>query len=350
MLKPIRNRIAFAKRAAAVKKLNRPVSNNKILVIQLDAMGDAAILADYINTLLKTKYEPVVVCRKGLGKFWEKLFPGLHLFEYEMEQGLDSEFCADNFSDEYEAVISLSVIPNASYIASFPISSKRISMVSDKIHYKGSRTIFTDIVHVTSKDHIRVRFDKLFSYLDDYKETVYDFSLNNVPDRESKKIIIHPGAKWIPRRWPAGNFIELLRKLNKLQIETVLICGPDDEDIRRQFADCIDDFISLRTLDSIEDLIDTINSASIFIGNDSGPVHIANLLHKNTIVLWGPGNYERIRPIGENTEILIEDVDCRPCKQYGDKYKCERGENICLQKISVDTVLDRILYFRNKKS
>ena len=145
------------------------------------------------------------------------------------------------------------------------------------------------------------------------------------------------------------SFIELLRQLDRQGTETEVISGPEDFEIREQLELVSSDNIQHRSLSSIEELIHAIDAADIFIGNDSGPAHIANLLNKKTIVLWGPGNYERIRPLGENVEILMEDVDCRPCKQYGDSEKCPQGENICLQKISVETVLDRISYFRNKK-
>ena len=75
-------------------------------------------------------------------------------------------------------------------------------------------------------------------------------------------------------------------------------------------------------------------------------MHLANLYGKRTIILWGPGSYERIHPIGGNNRILIREIDCRPCRQYITEDHCERGTNECLQRITVEDVIaeaDRLL-------
>ncbi|NTV45745.1 MAG: glycosyltransferase family 9 protein, partial [Chlorobiales bacterium] len=96
---------------------------------------------------------------------------------------------------------------------------------------------------------------------------------------------------------------------------------------------------NLGGLTTLRDLAYLFRRAALLITTDSGPMHLANLYRKQTIVLWGPGNYERIRPLGENNTVLIKEIECRPCRQYKDPERCEQGENICLQSISVEDVL-----------
>jgi heptosyltransferase-2 len=86
-----------------------------------------------------------------------------------------------------------------------------------------------------------------------------------------------------------------------------------------------------------------IENAGAFIGNDSGPAHYAALIGRPTFVLWGPGNYERVRPLGRNVHVFKKELPCRPCRQRGDR--CIRGTNECLQMIGVDEVFET---FRKK--
>jgi len=60
-------------------------------------------------------------------------------------------------------------------------------------------------------------------------------------------------------------------------------------------------------------------------------------------VFWGPGDYHRIRPLGENVKIFKVDVPCRPCRQYVHEDRCERGENVCLRMIRPGEVIGYIL-------
>ena len=312
-------------------------------------MGDAAVLANCVNTMISSNYTISIVCRKGLGDFWKCFFPEINYIEYDMSGGLDEEFCSANFSSEYEAVFSVSLNPTAAFIASFPTTTVRVGMIETTMYYMGSKGIFDKIADVAKNEHIISRYDKLFSTAIEGFKTKFDYSFPSSVSQNKKKIIIHPGAKWKPRRWPAEYYVDLLNRLDREGIAAEVISGPEDTEIREQLMTVTTDNIHHKSLSSIEELIHSIDSADIFIGNDSGPAHIANLLNKRTIVLWGPGNYERIHPVGDNVEILIEDVDCRPCKQYANSETCPNGENICLRKITVDSVLDRISYFRNKK-
>ncbi|MBD3166437.1 hypothetical protein GF324_07555 [bacterium] len=96
--------------------------------------------------------------------------------------------------------------------------------------------------------------------------------------------------------------------------------------------------IALEQTETLHDLIGAVRGCELFIGNDSGPMHLANIYGKRTIILWGPGNYERIRPLGTNNTILIKPISCRPCKQYIHPDRCERGINECLLRIAVKEV------------
>ncbi|HWR01700.1 MAG TPA: glycosyltransferase family 9 protein, partial [Chlorobaculum sp.] len=153
-----------------------------------------------------------------------------------------------------------------------------------------------------------------------------------------------PGGKWKPRRWPFERFLEVARlAVSRWDVSCEFLINESEEDLRYFFQEHNhDEKISVRLTRNASDLLDAVSTCSILVGNDSGPVHLGNLMNKETVVVWGPGNYERIRPIGDNVIVLKHEIDCRPCRQYRHGDRCERGENVCLLSIGVEEVLSAI--------
>lgn len=148
-------------------------------------------------------------------------------------------------------------------------------------------------------------------------------------------IAIHPYAKWPPRRWPG--FEELVSRLLASGYGCVLL-GTAEEHASGGIAARFEKTLGFRAarLDSVSGLLTEIERCSAFIGNDSGPAHYAALIGRPAFVLWGPGNYERVRPLGANVHIFKKEIACRPCRQRGET--CEKGVNECLRMISIDEV------------
>jgi ADP-heptose:LPS heptosyltransferase len=159
------------------------------------------------------------------------------------------------------------------------------------------------------------------------------------PVSDNGEIMIHPYGKWKPRRWPFfAEFIESMR----IKGYRCAIVGTSAEHDSDGLASRITGHSSIRivTLKSVPQLQSEIELCRAFIGNDSGPAHYAALIGKPAFVLWGPGNFDRIRPLGKNTHIFKKDIECRPCRQKGEQ--CARGTNECLRRITVEEVMNRI--------
>ena len=102
---------------------------------------------------------------------------------------------------------------------------------------------------------------------------------NNI---KSKFILLIPGssANHKDKRWPY--FPDLSKELIKRGFDVVNILGPDETSIEGKSKGK-----NLKNL-SWRDLVSVINRASIVIGNDTGPSHIASCLGKRGIALFGP--------------------------------------------------------------
>lgn len=137
-------------------------------------------------------------------------------------------------------------------------------------------------------------------------------------DLEPKKyMIIHPGVGYEAKQWGAENFLKLLSLLQKDCILKIAVIGTKEE---RNAFEVPNDVLDLRGEVSLKDLPALIKEASIFIGNDSGPAHIAATQGIKTFVLftglnksieWAPKGPSVQVIEGAKKDILPETVfDC----------------------------------------
>ena len=109
--------------------------------------------------------------------------------------------------------------------------------------------------------------------------------------------VMQPGARLAEMRWPAAKFAALARWLReKHGIASVVNLSAGDaavaEDVRREMRDCA---AILEALD-LRDLIALIAGARIFVGNDSGPAHVAAATGRPSVVIYGATNPAQWHP------------------------------------------------------
>ncbi|HEY0702655.1 MAG TPA: glycosyltransferase family 9 protein [Candidatus Acidoferrales bacterium] len=108
--------------------------------------------------------------------------------------------------------------------------------------------------------------------------------------------VLQPGARSAGMRWPTSKFAELTSWLHDTcGITSVVNCGPQDGDVAREVRDQMRGAAIPENL-NLRELIALIAGAQIFVGNDSGPAHVAAALERPTVVIfsqtdpaqWGP--------------------------------------------------------------
>lgn len=316
------------------------VKNKRILFVQLSALGDACTLIPLCKLLEEQEYELTVVCRAGLEMLWSSF---IHCSVLPIEEPFWNHLQKLNQllgKEEFEAVICTSITPVAAFISSLPKTSCRLGMAPESGKMRG-QFLYTNRYRPTSHEHVWNRFAGLIRLWQP------DFPCPKREDAgsilespaEYRGVLIHPGGKWKPRRWPADRYAALVRKLRQTGYDVRLIIHQSEEDLLSFFQETDLSGASVILTQTVHDLIDAVAGCDLFIGNDSGPMHLTAMLGKPGIILWGPGDFERIRPLGQNIRILMKPVSCRPCKQYQNQEVCERGDNICLKEIEVEEVL-----------
>ena len=109
--------------------------------------------------------------------------------------------------------------------------------------------------------------------------------------------VLQPGARSPKMRWPAAKFAELARWLRSDRgiFSVVNLAGGDAEvaaDVRREMRNSS---IILEAL-GVRELIALIAGAKLFVGNDSGPAHLAAASACPAVVIYGPTNPAQWHP------------------------------------------------------
>ena len=152
----------------------------------------------------------------------------------------------------------------------------------------------------------------------------------------SQYVVIQPTATLETKQWSADNFAQLgdlLREKFRLPVvyssaahESVVL-----DRIRGQ-AKSPHFYISGI---SLEALVALIAGSRLFVGNDSGPTHIAAGLRKPVAVVWGSSNFQTWHPWGTPYEAVRSDLPCMPCPGY----QCRAFDRPrCIQDITVEQV------------
>jgi ADP-heptose:LPS heptosyltransferase len=123
-------------------------------------------------------------------------------------------------------------------------------------------------------------------------------SLNAGPSPiECRYGIIHPFASAPDKQWPAERFCEVARYLQLWNIKPVFIAGrSDDVTLFRQHE---------LVQSSLSNAMAVISKAAVFVGNDSGPAHIAAAFGVPSVVLFGNSNPAIWGPWETESEVVV---------------------------------------------
>ena len=149
-------------------------------------------------------------------------------------------------------------------------------------------------------------------------------------------IILQPGARYWFKAWPAERFAELADRLASEYTCQVLIVGSRNEEAlaQRIHGATTSRPVSIAGLTTLQQFAAIAKRASLFVGNDSGAMHIAAAVGTPVVALFGPSNPDEWGPRGGRVKVLYKGLDCRACFHP----TCERGEQNCMKQLSVAEV------------
>ncbi|HLB98775.1 MAG TPA: glycosyltransferase family 9 protein, partial [Acetobacteraceae bacterium] len=131
-------------------------------------------------------------------------------------------------------------------------------------------------------------------------------------------VAVHPGVGTVMRQWPAEHFAALADLLiEKHGVNVLLIGGPDEIELAQEVLDKIvqrDAVVSVTGKTSLAELTQLLACCALYVGNNSGPKHIAAAIGAPTIgVHSGVIDSAEWAPIGKRALALRRNMTCSPC-------------------------------------
>jgi ADP-heptose:LPS heptosyltransferase len=168
--------------------------------------------------------------------------------------------------------------------------------------------------------------------------------------REDELIVLHVSAGNPFRRWPPAAFATLIALLvrHHPRRRIVVVSGPSEKDAAARVIDNAKAHVDAAEGDrvlacgefTLEELRALMDRAALYIGGDSGPLHIASTSTVPIVGLYGPTLPVRSEPWrapqwpSEAAE--VGGLPCRPC----DQRVCVPGDFRCLTWLTPETVIE----------
>lgn len=321
-----------------------PEKLSKFLIIRPGGIGDAVLLLPAID-VIKYKFPDAIIdvlCEKrNHGIFlMKKTINTIYLYD----RGVDILRCLRN---EYDVVIDTEQWHRLSAVVAYLTGAPmRIGFSTNE-----RKGLFTHTVPYSHDEHeVRSFLNLLKPLMGDTSGIKPEPPFMDIPEEfpghllpitlkgDDKIVSICPGATVRERRWGGDKFGAVARNIDDKGYKVLILGGEGDrgdaKKIMAQAEDCID--LTGRT--TLSDVAFLLRLSRLFIGADSGILHIAYAVGTPTVSLFGSGIEKKWAPPGEKHIVLNKHLSCSPCTRFGYTPECKRDVE-CLKNISVDDVI-----------
>ena len=161
-------------------------------------------------------------------------------------------------------------------------------------------------------------------------------------DRNRLLIGIHPGGNWIYKLWTPKNYARISDALHeKWNAQILLFASPDEQPLLTHVAsltNCQSTLVKTHDLRQVAALIEACN---LYIGNDTGPMHIAAAIGIHVVAIFGSTNHHRSGPYGERHTVVQSGLNlgCNPCHPGKHPGGCGKGSCAVIEAVTVEQVL-----------
>jgi len=153
------------------------------------------------------------------------------------------------------------------------------------------------------------------------------------PELRGGFVVLNPGAGWESKRWPIERFAEVARHLTARGTPTIVTWGGEQE---RAWADMIVSqsrgAAMLAPPTSLLELAALLQRARLFVGSDTGPLHLAAAVGTCCVALFGASSATACAPYGAGHICLQEALDESTAR------KRAAADNWAMRRIGVEAV------------
>ncbi len=318
-----------------------------ILVIRFSSLGDLVTLEPTFRAL---RYffpkDKIFFLTTGVGK---GLYQDSNYFdEYILHKNVFSSINKLR-SNKYDLVINLQGNKPSHYVSMFLnkqiVVNKSYTFFQKIFGLKAKSKSIKEIIESTTlipQDKINRYFSEVEEYI---KLPTSEKSILKDKDCSKKYIAISTGTsiRWLSKKWGIDNYLNLIKSLVADNYQIILVGSDleleDSKYILKHFNGEVISFVNSTNLTELKNLLAQVD---LYIGNDSGPSHIAAGVGTNTITIFGSTDIKhcvKFMPYYGIHEYLkpSDEIKCHPCY----KTKCPTNME-CMVSIKVEDIFKKV--------
>ena len=280
----------------------------KIAIVKLSSLGDI-VHSMVVLQFIKKHYPESVIDWVVEKRFKGILENNLHINQIhtiniakiKRDKSLKSLFIElskiKNFG-QYDVVIDLQGLIKSALVAKFISSRKIVGFDNNSIRERLASYFYNQTVAINHNKNTIERYAKLISESlrikitrdDITNKELYLFSKSKLLIPLTPYIVFVVGSTWEGKNYPKEKYIQVANAIKK---DCLVVWGNEQEKERAAWMSSESNYIQVMPKLSLDDLKHVISHASLLIGNDTGPSHMAWALNRPSITLFGPTPVER---------------------------------------------------------
>src|SRR5438093_1861038 len=330
---------------------------NRFLVVKFGSLGDIVDCLPSVAQLRKAFPEAEIdwlIERKNKGAVELSgvdvdLVP-IDTYQWRNSPGIGSakeiaEFVWALSTDGYDCTIDFQGLLKSAFFAYLSGAPVRIGWERDFLKESVSRFFYTEVV-TPKRIHIIDQQMELLKPLgiDPNWETEVRLQAGSAARKSVEQklagmadyIVINPGGNWPTKCWEPERFGELALRLMNEGHPVAVTWGPGEEHLVRRLARSSG--YGVREIPTtLEELVALCETAKLFVGGDTGPMHFAAAVGTPIVAIFGPTSSDRNGPFRREDIVVERRLACRPCYER-DRCPLEHWE--CMKEITVEQVYE----------
>ena len=330
---------------------------NRFLVVKFGSLGDivhclpsVAQLSEafphaQIDWLIERKNK-VVVELSGLDV---SLIP-VDTYQWRNSPGIGSakeiaEFVWALSTDGYDCTIDFQGLVKSAFFGYLSGAPVRIGWERDFLKESVSRFFYTEVV-TPKRIHIIDQQMELLKPLgiEPNWETEVPLHAGEAARRSIAKklaglsdyVLINPGGNWLTKCWEPERYGELALRLISDGLPVAVTWGPGEGDLVRRFIGATGNAVR-QIPTTLEELVALCETARLFVGGDTGPMHFAAAVGTPIVAIFGPTSSDRNGPFRREDIVVERRLACRPCYE---RDRCPLEHWQCMVDITVEHVYE----------
>ena len=177
------------------------------------------------------------------------------------------------------------------------------------------------------------------------EEDIKELKLYIKPKQFEKPMLgINAGATYgSAKRWYPQRFAKVASEFSS-EYDIIIFGGPNEVEMAKEIEQSrislgVTNYTNLAGETTIYELCANIGGSSLFITNDSGPMHISASYQVPTVAIFGPTRHkETSQWMNKHSKIVRHEMECSPCM----KRQCPLKHHECMKSISANEVIESI--------